>query len=104
VLIGEFNFSSSAAGPFGRGLVDVGAPEQRGPAYLAYLKAAASDPRIVGLHWFQYLDEPATGRLLDGENSPFGLVSVTDTADFGFLTQVRAANHGILGWHGLSGP
>jgi hypothetical protein len=33
---------------------------------------------IVGAHWFQYLDQPASGRLLDGENGHLGLVAITD--------------------------
>lgn len=37
------------------------------------------DPAFVGTHWFQYVDEPLTGRTLDGENYNIGFVSVTDT-------------------------
>jgi hypothetical protein len=96
VLIGEFNFSSSQEGPFGPGLVDVGPPSGRGPAYAAYVAAAASNPKVVGLHWFQFLDEPVTGRLLDGENSPFGLVSVTDRPYFDLIRIVRRSNFGVL--------
>jgi agarase len=36
-------------------------------------------PAFVGCHWFQYVDEPLTGRTLDGENYNIGLVTVTDT-------------------------
>jgi agarase len=32
----------------------------------------------VGVHWFQYIDEPLTGRF-DGENYNIGFVDVTDT-------------------------
>ncbi|MCA9439921.1 MAG: hypothetical protein KC964_03880, partial [Candidatus Omnitrophica bacterium] len=32
-----------------------------------------------GCHWFQYIDEPITGRTHDGENYNIGFVDVTDT-------------------------
>ena len=37
------------------------------------------NPAFVGAHWFQYADEPLTGRTLDGENYNIGFVTVTDT-------------------------
>jgi hypothetical protein len=75
VLIGEFQFGSTDTGLFWPGLFDVAAEEQRGPAYAAYLRSALANPAIVGCHWFQYVDEPLTGRLLDGENGHMGFVS-----------------------------
>lgn len=92
VLITEFHFGSDDRGPFGKGVVSVANEEQRGAAYARYLQAAASDPDIVGAHWFEYADEPVTGRLLDGENSHFGLVGITDIPFAGFVEAVRKAN------------
>lgn len=66
VLITEFHFGSDDRGPFGKGVVSVWTEAQRGEAYARYVHAAASDPAIVGTHWFEYIDEPVTGRLLDG--------------------------------------
>jgi len=91
-LITEFHFGSDDRGPFGKGVVSVANEEQRGAAYARYLQAAASDPDIVGAHWFEYADEPVTGRLLDGENSHFGLVGITDIPFAGFVEAVRKAN------------
>jgi hypothetical protein len=34
-------------------------------------------PEMVGTHWFQWADQPSTGRF-DGENYNIGLVDVTD--------------------------
>jgi hypothetical protein len=50
----------------------------RGRAYQEYLRSVLSLPAFVGCHWFQYCDEPLTGRF-DGENYNIGLVSGTDT-------------------------
>lgn len=92
VLITEFNFGSSDRGPFWGGVTQVAKEEDRGPAYANFLKQALSEPSIVGVHWFQYLDQPVTGRLLDGENGHFGLVGVTDLPYQGFVETVRKSN------------
>ncbi len=92
VLISEFHFGSADRGPFGKGVVSVANEAQRGPAYARFAAAAAEDPQIVGVHWFQYTDQPVTGRLLDGENSHLGLVGITDIPFGGFVEAVRAAN------------
>jgi hypothetical protein len=92
VLIGEFHFGSDDRGPFGKGVVSVWKEQQRGEAYARFIAAAASNPDIVGAHWFQYTDQPVTGRLLDGENSHIGLVGITDIPFGGFVEAVRGAN------------
>ena len=92
VLITEFNFGSADRGPFWGGVTQLAKEEDRGPAYANFLKQALSEPSIVGVHWFQYLDQPVTGRLLDGENGHFGLVGVTDLPYQGFVEAVRKSN------------
>ncbi|MNU94035.1 hypothetical protein D3C71_839880 [compost metagenome] len=92
VLITEFNFGSADRGPFWGGVTQVAKEEDRGPAYANFLKQALSEPSIVGVHWFQYLDQPVTGRLLDGENGHFGLVGITDLPFQGFVDSVRKSN------------
>ncbi|WP_323374190.1 beta-agarase [Frateuria sp. STR12] len=92
VLVSEFSFGSTDRGPFGAGPVAVWNEAQRGEAYARFLAAAAADPAIVGAHWFQYADQPVSGRLLDGENAHFGLVGITDIPFAGFVGAVTAAN------------
>ncbi len=92
VLVSEFHFGSRDRGPFWPGPMEVAREEDRGPAYAAFLKAALSEPSIVGVHWFQFGDEPASGRTLDGENGHFGLVGITDVPYQGFIEQARKAN------------
>ncbi|MBK5339942.1 beta-galactosidase [Pseudomonas sp. TH49] len=92
VLITEFNFGSADRGPFWGGVTQLAREEDRGPAYANFLKQALNEPSIVGVHWFQYLDQPATGRLLDGENGHFGLVGITDLPYQGFVEAVRKSN------------
>ena len=92
VLISEFHFGSADRGPFGNGVVAVASEAERGPAYARFVAAAASNPDIVGAHWFEYVDQPVTGRLLDGENSHIGLVGITDIPFGSFVHAVQAAN------------
>ncbi|MGY2168766.1 beta-agarase [Pseudomonas gingeri] len=92
VLITEFNFGSRDRGPFWGGVTELSKEEDRGPAYANFLKQAVSEPSVVGVHWFQYLDQPVTGRLLDGENGHFGLVGITDVPFQGFVESVRKSN------------
>ncbi|HEY9131600.1 MAG TPA: beta-agarase [Dyella sp.] len=97
VLIGEFHFGSRDRGPFGAGVVSVYNEQQRGEAYARYIAAAVADPHIVGAHWFEYTDEPVTGRLLDGENMHIGLVGITDIPFGSFVEAAAAANRKAAG-------
>jgi hypothetical protein len=76
VLIGEFHFGTPGRG-MTPGLKQVASQEERGVAYRYYVENAAADPSIVGAHWFEWVDEPSTGRF-DGENYNIGLLDVTD--------------------------
>ena len=53
-------------------------PGAREDALNCLLKSAARHPQIVGIHHFQFADQPLIGRY-DGENYGIGLVDVTDT-------------------------
>ncbi|MFP3517562.1 beta-galactosidase [Pseudomonas sp. SIMBA_077] len=97
VMITEFNFGSRDRGPFWGGVTEVANEEARGPAYAKFIKQALAEPSIVGVHWFQYLDQPVTGRLLDGENGHFGMVGITDLPFTGFVDSVRKTNLQAIG-------
>jgi hypothetical protein len=102
VLLGEFSFPPNYAG--GRGL---GAypwawatdDTEAGALYAAQVKASAVEPHTIGALWFEYRDEPVTGRgpgsgpqLVYGEDFAFGMVDGTDQPKWGLVEQVRAAN------------
>jgi hypothetical protein len=78
-IIGEFHFGALDRGMFHTGLV--AAPDQAGKArmYEEYLRSVLVHPAFVGAHWFQFYDQPLTGRTLDGENYNIGFLTVTDT-------------------------
>jgi len=95
-LIGEFHFGSTDRGLFWEGLVGAGRESERGPAYSRYLRTVADNPDFVGAHWFQYIDEPLTGRTLDGENAHVGFVTVADLPYTGLVAAARDANLSVL--------
>lgn len=64
---------------FGDGLVGVANQQERAEAVRRYVAGAAAHPNLVGAHWFQYVDEPTSGRTLEGENHQIGLVDICDT-------------------------
>jgi hypothetical protein len=95
-LIGEFHFGSTDRGLFWPGIYDVGIEEERGVAYSTFLQSVLANADIVGCHWFQYADEPLTGRLLDGENGHVGFVSVADVPYPALASAARTANLNLL--------
>lgn len=79
LIIGEFHFGALDRGMFHTGLVKTASQEERAAAYRQYVQSALRHPNFVGCHWFQYRDQPATGRVLDGENYQIGFVDGCDT-------------------------
>ena len=72
-----------------------------GAGYRTMLESAARNPWCVGVAWFEYRDEPVSGRgspgetgggLVEGEDYAFGLVDVADRPKYDLVEQVRAAN------------
>jgi hypothetical protein len=76
VIIGEFHFGTPGGG-LAASLVQVRDSAERGVAYRYYVENAFAMPELIGTHWFQWTDQPCTGRN-DGENYNIGFVDVTD--------------------------
>ncbi|MGH9343277.1 MAG: beta-galactosidase [Terriglobia bacterium] len=75
----EFHFGAVDRGMFHTGLVSTPNQQARAAMYKQYVESVEDLPAFVGCQWFQYYDEPLTGRAGDGENYNIGFVSVTDT-------------------------
>jgi len=90
ILIGEFHFGVPGRG-MPPGLKQTADQEERGVAYRYYVENALADRNIVGAHWFEWVDEPSTGRF-DGENYNIGLVDVTDRP-YSELVEAALATH-----------
>jgi len=78
-IIGEFHFGALDRGMFHTGLVAATSQRERAAMYREYLHSVLDHPAFVGCHWFQYVDQPLTGRWFDGENYNIGFVTITDT-------------------------
>lgn len=79
VVIGEFHIGATEGSGFLQpGIVHAADQEDRARMYKRYMQSVLEKPYMVGAHWFQYVDEPVSGRAFDGENSNIGFVSVTD--------------------------
>jgi hypothetical protein len=90
ILIGEFHFGVPEHG-MAPGLIQTMNQQERGLAYRHYVESAAAHPSVVGAHWFEWIDEPVTGRN-DGENYNIGWVDVTDRPYRDFIREAMATN------------
>ncbi|MGD0112057.1 MAG: hypothetical protein ABSD48_09330 [Armatimonadota bacterium] len=104
---GEFSYPTWYDGQrgFGRFHVNAGSDADAGAKYTAWVKAAAADPYCVGGAWFEYRDEPLTGRgpgfgpdLVYGEHYAFGLIKETDRPKWDQVTRMREANLHAAEW------
>jgi len=98
VVIGEFHFGATDRGVFDSGLIPASDQKARGASYDAYVKSVLDHPNFVGAHWFQYTDQPATGRSMDGENAGIGFVTITDTPYPELIDAARRTNAGIYNY------
>ena len=94
-MITEFSFGSLDSGLFHAGLVDSADQTGRAQMYRNYINSMADNPSFIGAHWFEYVDEPVTGRSFDGENANLGLVSVTDRPYPELTEAARSVNFGV---------
>jgi beta-galactosidase GanA len=78
VIVGEFHFGALDRGMFHTGLQETENQAERAAAYRRYVSGALRNPLIIGTHWFQYSDQPTTGRG-DGENYQIGFLDIVDT-------------------------
>jgi hypothetical protein len=77
MLIGEFHFGTASQGVWGSGLRNASSLENQANLYMQYIEEASQHTQFIGAHWFQWSDQPTTGRS-DGENFRIGVVSITD--------------------------
>jgi hypothetical protein len=97
VLIGEFHFGAPGRG-MAASLVQVRDQKERGRAYRYYVENAFAMPELVGTHYFQWADQPSTGRF-DGENYNIGLVDVTDRPYPELVEALKETHRRVLRLH-----
>jgi hypothetical protein len=97
ILIGEFHFGAPGRG-LAASLVQVRDQVERGKAYRYYVENAFAMPEMVGTHYFQWADQPSTGRF-DGENYNIGLVDVTDRPYPDLVEALKETHRRVLRLH-----
>jgi len=102
ILVGEFHFGVPGRG-LAAGLVQARDQAERGAAYRFYVEQAAAFPAFIGSSWFQWADQPCTGRM-DGENYNIGLVDVTDRPYAELIEGMRATHRRLQAVHSGATP
>ena len=102
VLCGEFSYPPTYGGERGMGaffLVTTPDEKTSGERYQRWMQSAGKNPWCVGGLWFEYRDEPVTGRgpgsgpaLTYDEHYAFGIVDVTDRPKWAMVERMRDAN------------
>ncbi len=97
MVVGEFHFGALDRGLAQGGLRHVKDQDQRARAYKYYVYDALKHPNLVGVHWFQYIDQPYTCRGFsdDGENYQIGFVDVCDRPYPELIQAAREVNYGL---------
>lgn len=93
VVVGEFHIGTATdSGMYNPGIVHASDQADRARMYTQYMETVLSKPYMVGAHWFQYIDEPITGRAHDGENANIGMVTVADVPYPELVSAMKAFN------------
>jgi hypothetical protein len=104
VLISEFFFAAdeNRSGNVNNGhLMHVATQVERAAGAAAAVRHFAAFPGVVGLHWFQYADEPSGGRG-DGENFNMGLVDIHNQPYQRLVAALTRANAAVPAIHAAS--
>ena len=101
-IVGEFGIGSAPEQTPFRGATLSSAPEDRVHAMENWVRAAAVHPLLVGGHYFQFRDQPVTGRG-DGEATLRGFVNVADTPHFELVQANRRLGYGLYAMRAGSG-
>ena len=88
--------------------VTSGSDSESGDRYAQWISDSSAHPNVVGASWFEYRDEPITGRgpgsgsaVVIGEHAAFGLVDTTDKPKYDLVEKVLQANQAALQALGL---
>ncbi len=98
MLLSEFYWNSPSDSGLPGGVKDVASQQERGLAYRNYVEKAAALPFVVGVEWFQLVDQSRTGNWFskyNGENGNCGLFSAADRPHKEMLAHMVVTNREI---------
>jgi len=103
IILGEFSFTAVDSNlPNTRGArsgIANTTQSDRARAYRNYVEPLLKVPYVIGYHWWQWADEPSTGRWPDGENSNYGLVHIDDDVYAALTSEMTTVNRNAEAWH-----
>ncbi len=91
VMIGEFHFGAVDKGLPASGIQGAITQHERGTAYRYYVEQGLARPELIGIHYFQWLDQPVFGRF-DGENYNIGFMDICNQP-YGELIDAARETH-----------
>ena len=94
VLIGEYHFGATDRGLPSTGIQGAENQQARGEAYRYYLEQGFARPEVIGIHYFQWMDQPVFGRF-DGENYNIGFLDIC-LQPYRELTDQAAVSHEVM--------
>jgi hypothetical protein len=108
VIITEYSFHALDGQSGNRNTVGFAGqvPDQRARAegYRLFTTRLARVPYVIGADWFQWSDEPPSGRKFDGEDVNFGIVDVDDRPYDSLVATVRRVGPALNEIHAAAGP
>jgi hypothetical protein len=93
-LIGEWHIGGGDKGLFSWGLLGSPTQDIRGKACSYYLENAVANPCCVGLHYFEFNDQPLLGRF-DGECMQHGMIDVCNRSYDDFAAYMKKSAEGL---------
>lgn len=104
VIIGEWHFGTTVNGPAHGGLQVAASQKDRARAFDRYVRSALWNPLIIGVHYFKYTDQAATGRPADDENIQCGFVDIADTPYWEMVKAARKVSQEMYLYRIQHGP
>ena len=106
VIITEYSFHSLDGRSGNRNTFGFSAQvldqQARADGYRLFTQRLARTPFIIGADWFQWMDEPPSGRSADGEDVNFGVVDVDDRPYELLTDAIRATTPTLNALHAQS--
>jgi hypothetical protein len=103
IILSEYSFHSLDGRSGNRNVVGFAAQvldqQARADAYRIFTTALARVPYVVAADWFQWADEPPSGRVMDGEDVNFGIVDVDDRAYEKLATTIKSVASSLNDYH-----
>lgn len=100
ILIGEHHVSLKSPRQLSPNYQDF-TQEERYEYFTNYVKVWASTPYSLGSHWYQYKDQPLTGRGTNGEQRIIGLVDITDQPHKELIRALKYISANVYEWKKL---